>query len=64
MEVGAKELKRQRELPITVSQDREPSGWDPYEVWRTRVLLPRLHAEEPAAPVEIRAIKIAISNAA
>ena len=21
-----------------------PGGWDPYEVWRTRVLLPRLEA--------------------
>lgn len=21
---------------------KEPSGWDPFEVWRTRVLLPRL----------------------
>jgi hypothetical protein len=21
---------------------QKPSGWDPFEVWRTRVLLPRL----------------------
>jgi hypothetical protein len=22
--------------------EKSPNGWDPYEVWRTRVLLPRL----------------------
>lgn len=26
-----------------------PVGWDPYEVWRTRVLLPRLAAAHSAA---------------
>jgi hypothetical protein len=26
------------------------SGWDPYEVWRTRVLLPRLKQLEANAP--------------
>lgn len=26
-----------------------PSGWDPYEVWRTRVLMPRLDARLTAA---------------
>jgi hypothetical protein len=29
----------------------ETGGWDPYEVWRTRVLLPRLNdkvADEPS----------------
>lgn len=25
---------------------RRFSGWDPYEVWRTRVKAPREHAEE------------------
>jgi hypothetical protein len=25
-------------------------GWDPYEVWRTRVLLPRLAAAAAAEP--------------
>jgi hypothetical protein len=30
----------------------EPPGWDPFEVWRTRVLLPRLHeSDEPAKPL-------------
>ena len=32
--------------PSPPSADQKPqSGWDPFEVWRTRVLLPRL-AEE------------------
>ena len=46
-------------VPIAASlpDAREPAngdstGWDPYEVWRTRVLLPRLQelavAEQPA----------------
>jgi hypothetical protein len=26
-----------------------PGGWDPYEVWRTRVLMPRLDARLVAA---------------
>jgi hypothetical protein len=26
----------------TASNAPEATGWDPYEVWRTRVLLPRL----------------------
>jgi hypothetical protein len=26
------------------------SGWDPYEVWRTRVLRPRMAAEERSRP--------------
>jgi hypothetical protein len=26
-----------------------PSGWDPYEVWRTRVLLPRLEEQTVVA---------------
>ena len=33
------------------------AGWDPFEVWRTRVLLPRLSEggdkEKPAAPVQL-----------
>jgi hypothetical protein len=29
----------------------EPQGWDPFEVWRTRILLPRL-AEAAAAEQE------------
>ena len=27
-------------------------GWDPYEVWRTRVLLPRLAEQMPRAEAE------------
>jgi hypothetical protein len=27
-------------------------GWDPYEVWRTRVLLPRLAEQMPRAGAE------------
>jgi hypothetical protein len=36
----------------------EPQGWDPFEVWRTRILLPRLaeaaaEQDDPAAtPVQ------------
>jgi hypothetical protein len=35
----------------TSSSQEQPSGWDPFEVWRTRVLLPRLadEREEKAA---------------
>lgn len=32
---------------------REHVGWDPYEVWRTRVLLPRLAAARDAPPPEL-----------
>jgi len=34
-------------LPIpakTENAKEAPGGWDPYDVWRTRVLLPRLDA--------------------
>ena len=39
---------------MTLPADRQPDlkpevtdtlGWDPYEVWRTRILLPRLEAQ-------------------
>lgn len=38
-------------IPVPIPAKTEiakeaPGGWDPYEVWRTRVLLPRL---EPRA---------------
>ena len=48
-------LLRLPEQPSDLSQQnvapvQEPAaGWDPYEVWRTRVLLPRL---EESASVE------------
>ena len=29
-------------LPLPQASRAEPQGWDPFEVWRTRVLLPRL----------------------
>ncbi len=29
-------------------------GWDPYEVWRTRILLPRLERERDADATESR----------
>jgi hypothetical protein len=38
----------------TPAAQKPQSGWDPFEVWRTRVLLPRLAEERenklPAAP--------------
>lgn len=33
------------------AQSRTPGGWDPYEVWRTRVLLPRLNEARPETEV-------------
>lgn len=42
---------RIQELPQREDSPEEPetptAGWDPYEVWRTRVLLPRLEQTEP-----------------
>ena len=35
------------DLPRSVDEARKsPNGWDPYEVWRTRVLLPRLEEKQ------------------
>ena len=35
-----------------------PDGWDPYEVWRTRVLLPRLEAQaERSTTIQSATIK-------
>jgi hypothetical protein len=35
----------------------ERPGWDPFEVWRTRVLLPRLEGDQdqgkPTSPVQL-----------
>lgn len=39
---------REQEAPLATASPRligETHGWDPYEVWRTRVLLPRLAAQ-------------------
>jgi hypothetical protein len=33
----------------TSSKTSEATGWDPYEVWRTRVLLPRLEDKVAAS---------------
>jgi hypothetical protein len=43
-------------LSTTVTTEgslQKPHGWDPFEVWRTRILLPRLAEkakQEPLAP--------------
>jgi len=34
---------------VEPAKPAETLGWDPYEVWRTRVLLPRLQSYESAA---------------
>lgn len=45
--------------PTTPPAQSQQTGWDPFEVWRTRVLLPRLaeaREEKPAptiAPVQL-----------
>jgi hypothetical protein len=36
------ESERQPATQETASKASQETGWDPYEVWRTRVLLPRL----------------------
>jgi len=39
--------------PANAPNQSSQAGWDPFEVWRTRVLLPRLgqaREEAPAAP--------------
>lgn len=38
------------ELPSSEAAKKVPEagGWDPYEVWRTRVLLPRLNEKTAA----------------
>jgi hypothetical protein len=39
----------------TILAKTEPApkgGWDPYEVWRTRVLLPRLEDRRPSEPAD------------
>lgn len=34
----------------TTAAAKPPGGWDPYEVWRTRVLLPRNATGDEAEP--------------
>jgi hypothetical protein len=38
--------------PAREGAERPASGWDPYEVWRTRVLLPRLEEKQLAVAKE------------
>ncbi len=38
--------------PAREGAERPASGWDPYEVWRTRVLLPRLAEKNLAVTTE------------
>ena len=40
-----KNLVLHKPTPTTPASKNAEAGWDPFEVWRTRVLLPRL-AEE------------------
>jgi hypothetical protein len=44
-------------MDSAVSSDTRPAaaGWDPYEVWRTRVLLPRLQDAEKHPAHEVPA---------
>lgn len=44
--MNAYEKNCQQEQSFPLQQDA--SGWDPYEVWRTRVLLPRARRLEDA----------------
>jgi len=32
---------------VETKPEQDTPGWDPYEVWRTRVLLPRMQAHGP-----------------
>jgi hypothetical protein len=41
-------------------KEKEASGWDPFEIWRTRVLLPRLAQvrEEKTAGASVTPVKL------
>ncbi len=41
---------KQDPKPAAKALETVTGGWDPYEVWRTRVLLPRLEAQETKRP--------------
>ena len=48
----AAEFAPLRPIVAEPARTAEAAGWDPYEVWRTRVLMPRLQNHEPSeAPV-------------
>jgi hypothetical protein len=44
----------------STSSNQKTSGWDPFEIWRTRVLLPRLAGmrEETTAATPAKPIKL------
>lgn len=42
------------------TEPRQETGWDPYEVWRTRVLEPRLNESAPEAAVTNRPGKLSV----
>ena len=49
---------REREVGTSEDTGAEPAaGWDPYEVWRTRVLQPRLEEPRPEESVQRQPIK-------
>jgi hypothetical protein len=54
-------LAENQRLPPSTRSSGAQCGWDPYEVWRTRVLLPRLaqNARSLAGPSAIRVALIA-----
>jgi len=46
--------------PSTPAPQSERPGWDPFEVWRTRVLLPRLaegDQNKPAPPPPVQLVR-------
>ena len=54
-----------KNLPVHASSPstqppQKPTGWDPFEIWRTRVLLPRLaeSREDQAALTLSKPIKL------
>ena len=54
-----------KNLPVHASSPptqptQKPSGWDPFEIWRTRVLLPRLaeSREEQATAAPSKPVKL------
>ena len=45
-----KNLALHNSTPTTPTGKNAEAGWDPFEVWRTRVLLPRLAEEREEKP--------------
>ena len=46
--VKTEDLSFSLRRPTHDAEDKTVTGWDPYEVWRTRVLLPRLKEQNAA----------------